>query len=144
MTKRRILFSLFILLTTSCVLLFIFLDSLFSIIDIINKRKVISLSYATVVCLIFPVLSYSLIDLSVRGTYLFFKEGKKTQNTYNICGIIIASWLIISIPVLLGLSFYLTSNGYQKCPPKKLFTGYYTVDASLCSDPFYDERTGSK
>ncbi|RUT65247.1 hypothetical protein CKG00_01670 [Morganella morganii] len=138
------LFSLFILLVAGCVLFIIFLYSFFSIVDIINKKQTISLSYATVVCLIFPVLSYLLIDLSIRGTYLFFKEGKKTQKTYKVCGVIIASWLIISIPVLLGLSFYLTSNGYQKCPPKNLFTSYYTVDASLCSDPFYDERIGSK
>lgn len=144
MTKKRILFSLFILLTASCVLLLIFLVSFFSVVDIINKSNVISLSYSTVVCLIFPVLSYSLIDLGVRGTYSFFKEGKKTQKTYKICGVIIASWLIISIPVLFGFGFYLTSNGYQKCPAKNLFTNYYTVDVSLCSDTFRDEKTGSK
>lgn len=120
---------------------FIGLDAIKSV---LNKPDIVFMSYGAIFCLISPVISYFLIDVALRGVYYFFVKKTKIKKTYKLIGIIITLWIFLSFPISWGMSFYLTSNGYERCPSTNLFTQYYTTNLSLCSDPYYEERASTE
>lgn len=141
---KKVILSLLFLVIMSVILMVAFGFGLYSITGIVNKKDVLSFSYMSVASLITPVISVTLIDIGIRGAYLFFKKNEKIQKSYNTSGVLILLWLLISFPLSWVGIYHLTSNGYQKCPPTSLFTQYYTTDLSLCSNPYGHEKTGTK
>lgn len=126
------------------VLVYPFFIGLDAIKSVLNKRDIVFMSYGAIFCLISPVISYFLIDVALRGFYYFFVKKTKIKKTYKLIGIIITLWIFLSFPISWGMSFYLTSNGYERCSSTNLFTQYYTTNLSLCSDPYYEERASTE
>lgn len=134
--------SLFLIIV-SFTLMIGFFFSFYSMIAVFKKKDVLELSYSSIAALITPVISVVLIDISVRGAYLFFKKNEKIKKTYKASGFLILFWLLIAFPLSWIGSYYLNSNNYQKCPATDLFTQYYATDLSLCSDPYGHEKTNT-
>ncbi|MBW5408756.1 DUF1240 domain-containing protein [Morganella morganii] len=141
--KKTIISSCY-LTFVAVILIYPFLIGLDSINGIIKKQDIVSMSYGVILSLIAPIISYFAIDVALRSAYYFFYKKTTIKKTYKFVGVIIASWIFLSLPISLGMGFYLTSNGYQRCPSTNLFTQYYTTDLSLCPDPYYEERAGVK
>lgn len=142
--RKKIIWSSLFLIIVAFTLMIGFFFSFYSMIDMFKKKDVLELSYASIAALITPVISIVLIDISIRGAYLLLKKNEKIKKTYKVSGLLVLLWLLISLPLSWLGSYYLISDNYQKCPPTDLFTQYYTTDLSLCSDPYYEERTGIK
>ena len=142
--NKKIITSVIFLLSIGVALIPLFLFGINSIIDIIKKKEIVSFSYGLILTLSLPMLSYFFIDISLR--YIYFRVSKKkiTNKKYNIITILLTMWVFLSFPITWIGSYYLTSSNYQRCPSTNLFTQYYTTDLSLCSDPYYEERTGVK
>ncbi|EMJ9774321.1 TPA: DUF1240 domain-containing protein [Morganella morganii] len=132
------------MLVVGMVVLYPFFLSINSIYKVISKKDILEMSYGVVICLVMPMITYLCIDISLRGMYLHFFKKEKIKSTYKISGVIIALWIFLSFPISWGMSFYLTSNGYERCPSTNLFTQYYTTNLSLCSDPYYEERASTE
>lgn len=115
-------------------LLFIFFEiSIKSLLSVLYKDSALQMSYGSVLCMIMPIIAYVFFSDSINVIYCLIKKKKESKNTHNKKGLFVIAWIVLSLPVSWYLGFYLTSNGYQKCPSTDLFTQYYATDLSLCS-----------
>ncbi|WP_156656681.1 DUF1240 domain-containing protein [Morganella psychrotolerans] len=115
-----------------------------SLFKIKNKSDIIPLSYASILSLSGVILAFIFLNIICNSIFYFINKNKKPEFTYKKTGIVLVCWIFLSFPISWGAGFYLTSNGYQKCPPTNFYSRYYTTDLSLCSDPYREERTSSK
>ncbi|HDF2341036.1 TPA: DUF1240 domain-containing protein [Morganella morganii] len=122
----------------------VFLLGVFSVYDFFNASDVVSLSYSSTLCLSGIIISYLFLSLLYNLiTQVIIKKPKKNVS-YQMAGILLVIWFFLSFPITWIGSYYLISHNYQKCPPTDIFTQYYVTDLSLCSVPYYEERTDVK
>lgn len=122
----------------------VFLLGVFSVYDFFNASDVVSLSYSSMLCLSGIIISYLFLSLLYNLiTQVIIKKPKKNVS-YQMAGILLVIWFFLSFPITWIGSYYLISHNYQKCPPTDIFTQYYVTDLSLCSVPYYEERTDVK
>ncbi|XKD93879.1 DUF1240 domain-containing protein [Morganella morganii] len=136
MDKKKIIACAFFILIICPGLLFVFFEiSLKSILSILYKDSILQMSYGSILCMIIPVITYVFFSDSIKVIYCLINKKKESKKEHNKKGFFVVSWFVLSLPITWYLSFYLTSNGYQKCPSTDLFTQYYTTDLFLCSSP---------
>lgn len=105
----------------------------------------IFLSQGIVFTIAMPLFSYFLISVAIKSLILQ-KRNEKIKNTNKYIWVFKSLFFIfiLSFPVTWYLISELTANNYEKCPEKNIFIQKYTTDLSLCSSPYYEERSGTK
>lgn len=145
MDNKRIMACAFFILIICPFLLFVFFEiSIKSLLSIFYKDSILQMSYGSVLFTVMPVIAYVFFSDSIKIIYCLIKKKKESKRKHNKKGFFVVFWFALSLPITWCLSFYLTSNGYQKCPSTDLFTQYYVTDLSLCSSPYYEERADAK
>ena len=116
-----------------------------AVLDVLEKKSnMIFLSQGIVFTIAMPLFSYFLISVAIKSLILQ-KRNEKIKNTNKYIWIFKSLFFIfiLSFPVTWYLISELTANNYEKCPDKNIFIQKYTTDLSLCSAPYYEERSGT-
>lgn len=117
-----------------------------AVLDVLEKKNnMIYLSQGIVFATAAPLLSYFFISVAIKSLILQ-RRNEKIKDTSKYTWIFKSLLLIfiLSFPVTWYLISELTTNNYEKCPGNNIFIQKYTTNLSLCSDPYYEERTGVK